>query len=141
MVTTTMDMQQSKPRRPGPSSRMVLGHPVFAGAFTDAMQAIVDAAQRRSGGAAYFCNAHMAIEEADIAATLEVCGSMVGHVHFADSNRRAIGDGHTAIAPIVEALRSVGYSGYLSAEILPLPDADTAAKNTITSIREALRAS
>ena len=80
---------------------------------------------------------HMAIEEADLAATLEVCGSLVGHVHFADSNRRAIGHGHTPIAPIVEALRAINYTGYLSAEILPLPDADTAAKQTITSFRAA----
>lgn len=84
---------------------------------------------------------HMAIEEADIAATLEVCGSMVGHVHFADSNRRALGDGHTSITPIVDALRAIGYDGYLSAEILPLPDADTAAKKTIASFRDAIRAS
>ena len=82
---------------------------------------------------------HMAIEEADIAATLEVCGPLVGHIHFADSNRRAIGLGHTPPAPIVEALRGIGYEGYLSAEILPLPDADTAAKQTIESFRAARR--
>lgn len=82
---------------------------------------------------------HMAIEEADLAATLEVCGPLVGHIHFADSNRRAIGLGHTPSAPIVEALRGIGYSGYLSAEILPLPDPDTAAKQTIESIRAASR--
>ncbi len=78
---------------------------------------------------------HMAIEEADPAATLRACGPLVGHVHFADSNRRAIGMGHTAIAPIVAALREIGYKGYLSAEILPLPDADAAAKQTIASFR------
>ncbi len=82
---------------------------------------------------------HMAIEEADLAATLEVCGPLVGHIHFADSNRRAIGLGHTPPVPIVEALRGIGYKGYLSAEILPLPDADTAAKQTMESFRAALR--
>ncbi|MEK0451242.1 MAG: hypothetical protein RL088_3510 [Verrucomicrobiota bacterium] len=78
---------------------------------------------------------HMAIEEADLAATLEVCGPLVGHVHFADSNRRAIGMGHTQVAPIIESLRAIGYTGYLSAEILPLPDADTAAIQTMESVR------
>ena len=79
---------------------------------------------------------HMAIEEADIAVALRECGPLVGHVHFADSNRRAIGMGHTAVAPIVAALRDIGYKGYLSAEILPLPDADAAAKRTMESFRK-----
>jgi len=78
---------------------------------------------------------HMNIEEADIAAALREAGSLVGHVHFADSNRRAIGLGHTAVAPIIAALRGIGYDGYLSAEILPLPDATTAARQTIESFR------
>jgi len=78
---------------------------------------------------------HMNIEEADLADALRAAGSLVGHVHFADSNRRAIGFGHTAVAPVVAALRDIGYTGYLSAEILPLPDAATAAAQTIASIR------
>ena len=79
---------------------------------------------------------HMAIEEADLAATIRQCGSMVGHVHFADSNRRAVGLGHTDAKPIVEALRDIGYAGYLSAEIVPQPDAETAARATMTSFRK-----
>jgi len=78
---------------------------------------------------------HMAVEEVDLAATLRVCGPLVGHVHFADSNRRAIGLGHTEAVPIVAALREIGYAGYLSAEILPLPDAATAAATTIAAFR------
>ncbi|MEQ1850603.1 MAG: sugar phosphate isomerase/epimerase family protein [Chthoniobacteraceae bacterium] len=81
---------------------------------------------------------HMNIEEADIAAALREAGPLVGHIHFADSNRRAIGLGHTAIAPIADALRDIGYSGYLSAEIVPLPDSDTAAQQTIESFREVI---
>ena len=78
---------------------------------------------------------HMNIDEADIAAALKAGGALVGHVHFADSNRQAIGFGHTAMAPIIAALRDVGYAGYLSAEIFPLPDATTAAKQTIDAFR------
>ena len=81
---------------------------------------------------------HMAIEEADPAATLRACGPLVGHVHFADSNRRAIGMGHTDIEPIVAALRDIGYKGYLSAEIVPLPDSGAAARKTIESFRAAV---
>jgi sugar phosphate isomerase/epimerase len=78
---------------------------------------------------------HMNIEEADVAAALKLAGPLLGHVHFADSNRRAIGLGHTAIEPIAEVLREIGYAGYASAEILPLPDADTAARQTMESFR------
>ncbi len=78
---------------------------------------------------------HMNIEEIDIAAALREAGSLVGHVHFADSNRQAIGFGHTNIPPIIEALRSIGYAGYLSAEVLPLPDSFHAAQQTIDSFR------
>ena len=78
---------------------------------------------------------HMNIEETDIAAAFRAAGSHVGHVHFADSNRQAIGFGHTNIPPIIEALRSIGYAGYLSAEVLPLPDSFHAAQQTIDSFR------
>ncbi len=78
---------------------------------------------------------HMNIEEHDMAGALREAGALVGHVHFADSNRRAVGFGHTALAPVIAALRQIGYAGYLSAEILPLPDAATAARQTIESFR------
>jgi sugar phosphate isomerase/epimerase len=79
---------------------------------------------------------HMNIEDADIAAALREAGPLLGHVHFADSNRRAVGFGHTAIAPIVAALHEMNYSGYLSAEIFPLPDSLAAAKQTMAAFRE-----
>ena len=77
---------------------------------------------------------HMNIEEPDLATALREAGKHVGHVHFADSNRQAMGFGHTDPAPVISALRDIGYQGYLSAEILPLPDPETAARQTITSI-------
>lgn len=79
---------------------------------------------------------HMNIEEANLADAIRNAGSHIGHVHFADSNRRAAGLGHTNFAPIIAALVEVGYSGYLSAEILPLPDSDTAARQTIATFRQ-----
>ena len=78
---------------------------------------------------------HMNIEESDLTGTLQALGESLGHVHFADSNRRAIGFGHTRAADIVTALKAMGYSGYLSAEVLPLPDSVSAAKRTIDSFR------
>jgi sugar phosphate isomerase/epimerase len=81
---------------------------------------------------------HMNIEEADSATAIREAGALIGHVHFADSNRRAVGLGQTRIEPIVTALREIGYVGYLSAEIFPLPDPTAAARQTIGSFRHYL---
>lgn len=79
---------------------------------------------------------HMNLEESDIAAALRLAGDKLGHVHFADSNRHAVGFGHTDIAPIARALTDIGYRGYASAEILPLPDSETAAKQFMVGFRK-----
>ena len=88
---------------------------------------------------------HMSIEEPDIpdafraaetvAAALRGGVPVVGHVHFADSNRHAAGFGHTDFAPIAAALNDIGYDGYVSAEVLPLPDAEAAAAQTMAAFR------
>ena len=77
---------------------------------------------------------HMNIEETDLAKSIRSAGKYVGHVHYADSNRRAMGLGHTDPAPIIASLKDINYTGHLSAEILPLPDPKTAAQQTIKSI-------
>jgi len=79
---------------------------------------------------------HMNIEESSIVEALRRAGPLLAHVHFADSNRHAVGFGHTDIAPVLSALADIGYNGYLSAEILPLPDGDTAAAQTMASFRK-----
>lgn len=81
---------------------------------------------------------HMNIEEADVAQAIRDAGKHTGHVHFADSNRSAMGLGHTDPAPIVAVLKDVAYSAYLSAEVFPLPDPDACAAQEIKAIREAL---
>ena len=79
---------------------------------------------------------HMNIEEVDLASAIHSAGRRLGHVHFADSNRRAIGFGHLDVESIFAALREVRYEGWLSAEILPLPDSETAAAQTIRAFQQ-----
>jgi sugar phosphate isomerase/epimerase len=79
---------------------------------------------------------HMNIEEADPAGALVACGDLVGHVHWADSNRRAVGFGHAALAPVVAALESIGYNGFFSAEVFPLPTPQDAARQSLASVRQ-----
>ncbi len=78
---------------------------------------------------------HMNIEEADMAESLTANAQWIGHVHFADSNRRAVGMGHSPIKAAVDALHRSGYQGFLSAEIFPKPDSLSAARATIESFR------
>jgi sugar phosphate isomerase/epimerase len=79
---------------------------------------------------------HMNIEEADIAAALTAGGKHIGHVHFVDSNRRPAGCGHLDFAPIVAALKEIGYTGYVSAEAFPYPDPDQCAQLTMQAYRK-----
>ncbi len=78
---------------------------------------------------------HMNIEEPSIERSLRAAGDRLWHVHIADSNRRYPGSGHMDFAPIFETLRDMGYTRYVSAELLPLPDADTAAEKTIEFLK------
>lgn len=79
---------------------------------------------------------HMNIEEADIPDAIRRAGSLIGHVHFADTNRRAMGLGHLDVEPVARALRDVGYDGWLSAEVRPVPDPATAMQATMESFRK-----
>jgi sugar phosphate isomerase/epimerase len=74
---------------------------------------------------------HMNIEDATIEGGLALAGDRLWHVHIADSNRRYPGCGHLDFDCIFATLRSMGYEGYVSAELLPLPDPDTAAERTL----------
>jgi sugar phosphate isomerase/epimerase len=79
---------------------------------------------------------HMNIEEADIAAAIREHAGSIGHVHFADSNRRPIGCGHTEMGEIAKAIIESGYDGCVSAEAFPWPDPDAAAEQTIRAFRQ-----
>jgi len=79
---------------------------------------------------------HMNIEEAHVPQALVAVGSRIGHVHWADSNRCAVGLGHTDTRPVIAALRSIGYEGFLSAEVFPLPSGMEAARRSLESLRE-----
>jgi sugar phosphate isomerase/epimerase len=81
---------------------------------------------------------HMNIEEASIEQSLQAAGDRLRHVHTADSNRRAPGWGHLDFAAVLATLRAMSYRGWLSAEILPLPDPEAAARQTITHLRSLL---
>ncbi|GAB4112241.1 MAG: 5-keto-L-gluconate epimerase [Candidatus Caldatribacteriota bacterium] len=79
---------------------------------------------------------HMNIEEVSIYDSLIQAKDYITHIHFADSNRWAPGFGHLDFSKIVQTLKKIGYQGYVSAEILPLPDQVSAARMTITTLNQ-----
>ena len=80
---------------------------------------------------------HMNIEEQDPAVAIRVSAEAgkLCHVHIGDSNRLPPGCGHIDFASIVLALRDAGYREYISAELLPQPDPDSAARLTMEHMR------
>lgn len=79
---------------------------------------------------------HMNIEEADLNISIQKNAPFIGHVHFADSNRKPVGFGHTQMKGIADALIGSGYNGFVSAEAFPWPDPEQAAAQTIRSFHQ-----
>jgi sugar phosphate isomerase/epimerase len=59
---------------------------------------------------------HMNIEEDDLAKAIVDTGRRIAHVHVDDSNRLQPGTGHLDFAGVFDALRTIGYDGWLTLE-------------------------
>jgi sugar phosphate isomerase/epimerase len=59
---------------------------------------------------------HMSIEEDDLAASVRSTGDLIGHVQLGDSGRLQPGVGHLDWPRLMEALRTIGYDGWLAME-------------------------
>ncbi len=95
----------------------------------------VDSLGNRSGVFILADTFHMNIEEVDMAASIEGVFDYLGHVHVADSNRLAPGQGHIDFDSIFRKLKELGYNRYVSAEILPVPSFDEAARLSVEFMR------
>ena len=81
---------------------------------------------------------HMNIEDPSIEGAFWRHAEKIAYVHLADSNRWAPGRGHLDFASIIGALRGTGFAGYASVEILPFPEPDQAASESIATLRKYL---
>jgi sugar phosphate isomerase/epimerase len=81
---------------------------------------------------------HMNIEDASFRESLEAAQNYITYIHVADTNRLAPGWGHMPFDEIFETIADIGYDGYLTAEILPLPDPDRAAAQAASFLLERL---
>ena len=83
---------------------------------------------------------HMNIEEADIAASIHAAAPHLVYVHVADSNRLQPGRGHLDFRPGFQALKAIGYDGYLAIECRIDGPYDDAIRESVTFLREAWEA-
>lgn len=70
---------------------------------------------------------HMNIEEDDLPAALRKAGSLLGHVHVGEGNRKLPGMGHLPWAEMGEALREIGFDGCVVMEPFMKPGGAVAA--------------
>ena len=77
---------------------------------------------------------HMAIEENDMIRAVELAGKRIGYVHLAENNRMYPGNSCIDFPGVLKALEKTGYKGWVTFEIIPEPDADTAAAKSIEYI-------
>ena len=81
---------------------------------------------------------HMNIEDANMWENMRQAKEYIVHVHYSDNNRLAPGMGHFDFLKMTKVLKEIDYKGYISVEILPVPDSYTAAKQTINSMKSYL---
>jgi sugar phosphate isomerase/epimerase len=81
---------------------------------------------------------HMNIEDRSISGELAKNIDYVVYIHLADSNRLAPGQGHIDFEELFSTLKKVGYNGWISVEILPKPDPDTAAAQAVDYLKSKL---
>lgn len=70
---------------------------------------------------------HMAIEEYDMFSAIEYAGNRIGYVHFAENNRMYPGAGNTDFWRVMQILNNLKYDGFITLEIVPVPDDETCA--------------
>jgi sugar phosphate isomerase/epimerase len=81
---------------------------------------------------------HMNIEECSWTGPYRqvMAAGKLFYAHLGDNNRLPPGQGLIDFPGILRALRQGGYDGWLSAELLPIPDPDTAARITVDAMRK-----
>jgi D-psicose/D-tagatose/L-ribulose 3-epimerase len=62
---------------------------------------------------------HLNIEEPDLVLAIFRAGGLIYNAHAADSNRGAVGNGHTDFKSIIQALKQIGYPYYITLEPVP----------------------
>lgn len=74
---------------------------------------------------------HVNLEEREVTAGLREAGKHLGHIHFGDNIRWYPGAGAFDFDTFCQGIKDIGYDGVLSVEVYPLPDGETAARESM----------
>ncbi len=78
-------------------------------------------------------------EKLDIPAEIRRFGDYIEHIHSNDDNGYCPGSGNADYPGIIQALKEIGYEGYLSTEVFDFePDPETIARQSIEFLRSVL---
>lgn len=86
----------------------------FLNSLKDCKDVVSKLNDERAGVLADFF--HMSIEESDMAESILYAGSYIRHVHIGDNNRLLPGYGSTDWEVCLNALKEIGYDGFLNLE-------------------------
>lgn len=81
---------------------------------------------------------HMHIEETNTPETLRAVGDVLGHVHLADNTRLEPGSGDIDFRAIMDALKAIGYTGYMAFECGLSGPAEVVLPRSVTFLRECM---
>ena len=78
----------------------------------------------------------MSSESTPVPDLIRQYGPRMGHFHANDANRRGPGFGETDFVPIFQALRDIGYDGWVSVEVFDYrPNPETIARESLRYLR------
>lgn len=84
---------------------------------------------------------HMYLEDKDLKESFRKARGVVRHIHLSDSDRWPAGVGHGVIdfPSIINLLKEIGYTGYLSEGLVSTEDVDASARQSVAYLKGLLR--
>jgi sugar phosphate isomerase/epimerase len=82
---------------------------------------------------------HMNIEEDSFENAILTSANLLGHIHFADNNRKMPGYAHIDFEVVVKSLSRIKYNGYISFEPILKTDSLTSTKKGLNFIKSLVR--
>lgn len=77
----------------------------------------------------------MLTEDNNITRAVQYCADKLDYVHFSDSGRYYPGGGNVDFKAFMNALRDIGYKGYVTTECIPYPDPYLCARRGLDYLR------
>ena len=111
------------------------GQAGFLNAIPEALSVVDEIAADNLGVQADFY--HMNMADGNFIETIRLMEGKLMHIHLAESNRYILGTGHLDFAAIVQTLKELNFTGYLSMDSVPAkPDWKTVVEQGISYMKQ-----